>query len=85
MTFPLRFGRCIVLVDTEAGRGYCEPMKRLLKWFRGLLPCDHECYLEDIIRDGDAVICRCIKCEQVLVGQYGLALPCSWLQKPTRK
>lgn len=50
--------------------------KRLITWIFG---CNHVCNLEDMFRDDNGKIrCTCKKCDKVLIGEYGLALPCKW-------
>lgn len=42
----------------------------------------HVCYLDELKRRDDGMVeCQCIKCNEWLVANYGLALDCDWLQR----
>lgn len=52
-------------------------IKRIYRWF---FPCKHLCCMDDLQQHkvADCVSCPCLRCGELLIGPYGLALPCEW-------
>ena len=50
---------------------------------RRLFGCKHVGYLDSMVRRIDGkIVCPCNRCGKLLVADYGLALGCSWEEKP---